>query len=258
MLEGLPYANMKQQKIVGYCRISTLEQTKGYGIEIQERDIERYARERGWLVAAIYKDEAQSGVKEHRAALQRLLRSCKAGRIETVIVASLDRLSRSLRFAENLFFEFERLGVTVCIVDMPHYDGNDAKDVMMRQINEVVAEHNRTELIRRLKKGREARARDGKLSGGNLPYGYGRDDGTIHIIDAEAEVVRTIFALDGQARTAQQSADTLNARGDRRRNGQPWTERQVRKVLSRRARYVEGGVQYGNSKGKNPALVVVK
>jgi len=249
---------MKQPKIVGYCRISTLEQTKGYGIEIQARDIARYAHDRGWVVATIYKDEAQSGVKEHRVALQRLLRACKAGKIATVIVASLDRLSRSLRFAENLFFEFERLGVTVCIADMPHYDGSDAKDVMMRQINEVVAEHNRTELIHRLKKGREARARNGNMSGGNLPYGYGRNDGTIHLLDAEAEVVRTIFRLEAQGRTAQQSADMLNARGERQRNGQPWTERQVRKVVSRRALYVEGVVQYGTSKGKNPALVMIR
>ena len=48
---------MQQKKsVVGYCRVSTLEQKKkGYGIAIQMREIERYARERGWQIVAWYK-----------------------------------------------------------------------------------------------------------------------------------------------------------------------------------------------------------
>ena len=30
---------MKRKKVVGYCRVSTLEQKKGYGIDIQVRAI---------------------------------------------------------------------------------------------------------------------------------------------------------------------------------------------------------------------------
>jgi DNA invertase Pin-like site-specific DNA recombinase len=79
-------------------------------------------------------------VEEKRHALRRLLRNCKAGVIDAVILASLDRLSRSLRFAENLFYEFERLGVNIYIVDMPPYDGRDRKEVLIRQIKEAAAE----------------------------------------------------------------------------------------------------------------------
>jgi len=250
---------MQRKKIVGYCRVSTLEQRKkGYGIDIQVREIERFAREHGWQVAECYKDEARSGIDERRKALRRLLRECKAGTVEAVIVAALDRLSRSLRFAENLFYEFERWGVKVCIVDMPHYDGNDRKEVLIRQIKAAIAEENRKEIIERLKKGREERARKGKMSGGVLSYGYARNNGGIKIIAEEAEIVRTIFALNEQGLKDQEIADTLNAKGYRRRNGKSWTQRQVWSILHRRELYAEGVVKYGSIVGKNTALILLK
>src|SRR5713101_4423090 len=122
----------------GYCRVSTLEQKRrGYGIDIQIRDVNLFAEQQGLFVDRFYKDEAQSGIAEHRRALRRLLRDCRHGEIEAVILPSLDRLSRNLRLAENLFFEFERAGVRVLIADMPTYNSRDRKDVMLRQIREA-------------------------------------------------------------------------------------------------------------------------
>ena len=53
---------------------------------------------------------------------------------------SLDRLSREVRIAENLFYKFDRLGVKVLIVDMPFYDSANRRDVLVRQIREAIAE----------------------------------------------------------------------------------------------------------------------
>ena len=252
------YGGMKQKKnIVGYGWVSTLEQKKkGYGIDIQVRGIEQYAQAYGLPLAAFYIDEAQSGVQERRTALQRLLRACKAGAIEAIVIPSLDRLSRSLRFAENLFYEFERLGVKVHIVDMPHYDSTDRKEVLIRQIKEAIAEEGRKDIIERLKKGREARTRDGKMSGGNMPYGYQRDNGEVRIVPEEAAIVRLIFALHNQGLKDQQITNVLNERGYRRRNGRSWIQRQVWKILRRKALYVEGMVKYGSVVGKNQALIL--
>lgn len=257
---------MKQQKTVGYIRFSTIDQKKGYGTDIQRCDIEHFAETRSWQLDAFYIDEALSGAEENRADFDRLLRDCRAGRIKVVIVASLCRFARSVRFAENFFHELGELGVTVCFADLPYYNGEDDKDVMRRQLDEVWAEYDRKRIIKRLKDGREARARSGKLGGGNLPYGYGRLDVVerdlrakrIEINKAEAEIIRTIFALEGQGHTPPQIADALNRRGDCRRNGEPWTARQVRKILSRRALYVDGVVQYGRSQGRSAAWVVVR
>src|SRR6266851_1152093 len=157
--------------VVAYCRVSTLEQKrKGYGIDIQIRDVTLCGERLGFLIQRFYKDEAQSGVAEKRRALRRLLRDCRRGLVGTII-----RLSRNVRLAENLFYEFEQFGVRVLIADMPTYNSRDRKDVMLRQIREVIAEENRKDIIERLLKGRQERVRRGLPAGGNVAYGYRRE-----------------------------------------------------------------------------------
>jgi DNA invertase Pin-like site-specific DNA recombinase len=115
-----------------------------------------------------------------------------------VILPSLDRLSRNVRIAENLFHEFEQLGVDVLIADMPTYNGRDRKDVLLRQIREAIAEENRKEIIERLWKGRQGGCDGwGLPAGGNVPYGYRRVAEGLVIDPGEAETVRTVFKLAG-------------------------------------------------------------
>src|SRR5439155_27073033 len=98
--------------VVAYCRVSTLEQHKnGYGIDIQIRDVGRFAEGQGLKVCRFYRDEGESGILENRRALRLLLRDCRKGRVETLIIPSLDRLSRELRLSENLFWQF---GILAC------------------------------------------------------------------------------------------------------------------------------------------------
>jgi site-specific DNA recombinase len=188
---------MAQKKpVVAYCRVSTLEQKRrGYGIDFQIRDATLFAQGQGLFIRRFYKDEAESGVAEDRKGLQRLLRDCRAGRIGTVVIPSLDRLSRDVRLAENLFYEFERSRVQVLIADMPTYNGKDRKDVLIRQIREAIAEENRKDIIERLWKGRVERVRRGLPPGGNVPYGYRRDSNGLARNPSEAEAVLMIFGL---------------------------------------------------------------
>ena len=162
------------------------------------------------MVARFYKDEAESGVKEDRKELRRLLRECRARRVRSVIPPSLDRLSRDVGIAENLFHEFGALGVGVLIADMPTYDGKDRKDVLVRQIREAIAEENRKEIIERLWKGRQGRVRRGLFPGGNVPYGFRRSGKGLEVDDAKARTVKAIFAL-AEAGGGAAVARTLNA-----------------------------------------------
>jgi len=243
--------------VAGYCRVSTLEQKKkGYGIDIQVRDIKRYSEIFGLKVDDFYVDEAKSGASENRRELRRLIRDCKAGKVKAIIVSSLDRLSRDLRFTENLFYDLYKLGVKVFIADMPHYDGNNRKDVLIRQIKEAIAEENRKEIVDRLKKGREERARKGRMAGGTVPYGYMRNSKDIKKNPREAEIVRTIFSFDG-SKSGQEIADYLNQKGYQRRNGSPWTQRQVWSIQNREDLYQRGIIKYGEVRAENKDLIIV-
>ncbi len=244
--------------MAGYCRVSTLEQKKkGYGIEIQIRDIQKYADIFSLEIDGFYVDEAKSGASENRKALKRLIRDCKAGEVRSIIVSSLDRLSRDLRFTENLLYDLYKLGVKVFIADMPHYDGTNRKDVLIRQIKEAIAEENRKEIIERLKKGREERIRKGKMAGGTLPYGYRRNSKEIKKNPLEAGIIKLIFSLEIQGKSGQEIANCLNEKGHRRRNGTEWTQRQVWAILSREDLYKRGIIKYGEVRAENPDLIIV-
>jgi len=248
----------RKKRVVAYCRVSTLEQKRrGYRIDIQIRDATLFAERQGLFIERFYKDEAESGVAENRKGLQRLLRDCQRGRVGTVILPSLDRLSRDLRLAENLFHEFEQLGIEVLIADMPNYNGKDRKDVLIRQIRGAIAEENRKEIIERLWKGRQERVRRGLPPGGNVPYGYRRNGKGLGLESAEAETVRIIFEFAGRGETSSQIAAALNQKGLERRNGKSWTQRQVAAILSRCAFYREGVLRYGEAEGKDESLALL-
>ncbi len=250
---------MENKKIVvAYCRVSTLEQQKkGYGIDIQMRDIKRYAEIFRLPVDGFYVDKAKSGISEKRGALSRLINDCKTGKVSAIILPSLDRLFRNVRMTENLLYKFQQLGIRVFIADMPHYDDSNRRDVLIRQIKEAIAEDNRKEIIERLKKGREERIRKGLMAGGTLSYGYTRQGREIMQNPGEAEVVSLIFNLRVQNNRGQEIADHLNKMGHRRRNGKPWTQRQVNAILSREKLYRNGIVKYGEARGENQDLIII-
>ncbi len=249
----------RKKPAVAYCRVSTLEQKRrGYGIDIQIRDVTLFAERHGLFVRRFYKDEAESGVEENRTGLRRLLKDCQLGRVRTVITPSVDRLFRDVRLAENLFYEFQKLGVEVLIADMPAYNGKDRKDVLIRQIQEAIAEENRKEIIERLWKGRQERVRKGQFPGGNVPYGYRRNGKQFAVQPKEAEAVRMIFELAGGGETGQRIATQLNTSGFVRRNGKPWARRQVNAILARRGLYRDGVIRYGEVTAQRHDLTLLE
>ena len=249
----------RKKLVVAYCRVSTLEQKqRGYGIDIQIRDLTLFAERQGLFVRRFYRDEAESGVKEHRQELRQLLKDCRARRVGIVILPSLDRLSRNVRIAENLFHKFEQLGVEVLIADMPTYNGKDRKDVMIRQIREAIAEENRKDIIERLWKGRQERVRRGLPPGGNVPYGYRRNGAGLTPDQKESALVRRIFELAARGETRSAIAKVLEADGLVRRNGKPWTRRQVSAVLVRGSLYRHGVIHYGAVQGQRSDLTLLE
>jgi site-specific DNA recombinase len=162
-----------------------------------------------------------------------------------------------VRITENLFHEFKKLGVRVLIADMPQYNG-ERKDILIRQIMEAISEENRKEIIERLWKGRQERVRKGLFPGGNIPYGYERNGKRVLINQREAEIIRTVFVLAHQGMSEQGIADQLNCQGCRLRNGKPWTQRQVCRILHRESLYREGVIRYGEVTGFNRGILIIE
>jgi len=89
-----------------YARVSTADQTT----ENQLIDLRRYCQARGWTFAE-YIDEAVSGAKERRPALDRMTADAKRRRFDVLVVWRLDRLGRNLKHLITLLEDLQALGV---------------------------------------------------------------------------------------------------------------------------------------------------
>jgi DNA invertase Pin-like site-specific DNA recombinase len=86
------------KRVVGYVRVSTDEQAdSGLGLEAQRAAIEAECRRRGWELAEVFEDAGASGKSLiGRPALGLALEAVRSHEAGALVVAKLDRLSRSL------------------------------------------------------------------------------------------------------------------------------------------------------------------
>jgi predicted site-specific integrase-resolvase len=89
-------------KVVGYTRVSTEEQgTNGAGLDAQRTAIRAECDRRSWDLVRIHED-VLSGRSMNRPGLQNALAACRGGEAIGLVVAKLDRLSRSIVDFGNL------------------------------------------------------------------------------------------------------------------------------------------------------------
>ena len=109
-------------RAIGYLRVSTEEQAaSGLGLDAQRAQIERYAAQHGWELVAVLADEGVSGKSlDGRQALEAALGRLEGrGRgAEALVVAKLDRLSRSLLVFAALMDRSRRQGWQLVALDL--------------------------------------------------------------------------------------------------------------------------------------------
>jgi DNA invertase Pin-like site-specific DNA recombinase len=107
-------------RAVGYRRVSTIEQAdSGAGLAAQQLIIEAEAARRGWVLVEVHTDEAASGKSlVGRLALEAAITAVESGRADVLVVAKLDRLSRSLLDFANLMARAQTKGWNLVALDL--------------------------------------------------------------------------------------------------------------------------------------------
>jgi len=203
-----------------YCRVSTDERL---GQEFNSLHAQREAaeafiasqRSEGWTASPEpYNDGGWSGATTERPALKQLLADVVDGKIDTVIVYKLDRLSRSMRDFLNLIALFEKHGVAFVSVTQQFNTSTPVGRMTLRMLMSF-AEFERDLVSERTRDKLQAARRKGKSVGGHLVLGYDRDPGGGRLVVNldEAEVVREIFRLFLEHRSLVAVAAELTRRG---------------------------------------------
>lgn len=85
------------ERVIGYIRVSTDEQAaSGAGLEAQRAAILAEALRRGWHLVEMIEDAGYSGKSLQRPGIAAALDALGHKRADTLVVAKLDRLSRSM------------------------------------------------------------------------------------------------------------------------------------------------------------------
>lgn len=105
--------------MVGYLRVSTEEQGEsGAGLDAQEAAIRADVKRRGWTLVDIYTDVASGKSRARRPDLKAALDRIGRGEAGTLMVAKLDRLSRSLVDFAAIMAEAQARGWNLVALDL--------------------------------------------------------------------------------------------------------------------------------------------
>lgn len=141
-----------------YARVSTGEQHEG----MQLREMQEFAKRRGWDTE-IFPDVGQSGAKERRPELDRMMALVRKRKCDVVLVYRFDRFARSLRQLVNALEEFKALGVQFVSVH-ENIDTTLPHGELMFHLFAAIAQFERALIRERVKSGVEhARAKGVRL-----------------------------------------------------------------------------------------------
>lgn len=129
-------------RVFAYSRVSTAEQSdSGHGLDAQEQRIRETCSQRDWTLLEIVREQG-SGRDLGRPALQELLQRLADGEAEGLVVAKLDRLTRSLKDFVALMEWFVDANLALVALDM-QIDTSTAGGRLIANIFAAVAEWER-------------------------------------------------------------------------------------------------------------------
>ncbi len=184
---------------VGYARVSTQEQAqRGYSVRQQADRLRSWAAEHGYEMVEVVEEVGVSGTVAllERPGFSRLFDLVTGGEAAVVVAQDQDRISREPWHFGYLKAKLEEYGATLRTLDDEADDSPESE--FFRDIRRGMAKMERSVTARRTRRGREQRAREGKVVGaGSAPLGFRFNaDRTNFVVDEEtAPLVRSIFRL---------------------------------------------------------------
>src|SRR5216110_2578810 len=151
-------------------------------------------RHEGWVcLRAAYDDGGFSGATMDRPALQQLLEDITAGRVDTVVVYKIDRLTRSLADFAKIVEILDARGASFVSVTQQF---NTTTSIGRLTLNILLsfAQFEREVIGERIRDKIAASKKKGMWMGGIAPLGYAIEHRKLVILHEEAETVRLIFA----------------------------------------------------------------
>lgn len=206
-------------RAVSYRRVSTEDQAaSGLGLEAQATAIDAAVVARGWApLAATFTDNGISGkvAPDARPALSEALTMLDNGEADVLVVAKLDRLTRSMGALSTLLERADRARWSLIILDAD-VDTTTAGGRLVANVLGSVAEWERMIIAERTKAALAAKKAAGKRLG--------------RPIIMDPEIRETVAELRADGLSLAKVTDELTNRGMVNGQGRPFTRSAIQKI----------------------------
>jgi site-specific DNA recombinase len=222
-----------------YARVSSEEQREGQTIDSQVAELERFAREKNWQIAGVYKDAGWSGSLLARPDLDRLRDDASRGGFDLVLLNDVDRLARDVAHLGIVKRDLESRGVEVVFRKLPA-EKSPTYNLMVNILGSF-AEFEREMISDRTRRGRRHKVEvRQQYLGAQAAYGYryipkdrsGGNVGHLSIDPEEASVIRQMYEwVSEEGLSALKVVERLNERAIPSRKGKLWGKSSVIRIL---------------------------
>ena len=219
-------------RAIGYVRVSTEKQVEtGVSLDAQAEKIRAMAVVQDAELVDVIIDAGASAKDLNRPGVARVLALVEKRQVDAVIVAKLDRPTRSVRDLGELLERFERRGVSLVSVAESLDTGTAAGRLVLNVMasvsqweREVIGERTREALAHKKAQGQRI---------GTVPFGYAlADDGRKLVRQPDEQATLSLLREYRAAGCSLRAIATeLNRRGLRTRSGAPWRHEYVRNLL---------------------------
>ena len=184
------------KKTAIYMRVSSDKQAQeGDSIAAQRDALTRYINTHDDLIlVGEYLDDGESGTKEDRDELQRMLSDVKSGKIDLIIATKLDRIYRSIRHYLNFQDTIDKCGVNWLAIWEPIYDTSTPQGRLIINQMMSIAQFEAENTGQRIRQVQAYKVAQGEVISGSTPPGYSIVNKRLEP-DADAPKVREAFEL---------------------------------------------------------------
>ncbi|AUD65424.1 hypothetical protein BK011_06860 [Tenericutes bacterium MZ-XQ] len=197
-------------RAVIYARYSSDKQNE-QSIESQLRVCKDYAKKNKLNVVGIYIDRAQSGKYDDRIEFSKMMRDSGKDLFDYIIIYKLDRFSRNKYDSAVHNHTLKKNGIKRLSAMENITEGPEG--ILMESILEGMAEYYSLELEQKVRRGIKENLLNGKSIGGHKVYGYSTANHKHIVNESEAIIVRKIFELYINGKTAKEIVSEINMLG---------------------------------------------
>ena len=221
-------------RVAAYCRVSTNSEDQQNSLMTQMRYYENFlADSETERLVSVYADEGITGTRmDKREEFQRMLKDCRRGKIDRIIVKSISRFARNTKDCLSVLRELKLLGISV-MFEKENIDTANITDEIMVTVMGGLAQEESASISNNVRWGIRSKMRNGTVKFHSAPFGYNLYDGDLKINPREAEIVKSIFKMflsgmgyDSICRELNESKVIKNDKGTK------WLSASVRYILT--------------------------